>query len=244
MPEPDAGAQAPAIPFFVPRFYVLILNTIGMKLSHRLNRERAYTDHIRTFYTRSETQNVETYGDAYAEVRRLVVEKAAPQPGDRVLDAATGGGYQAAAFARHGELQVVGMDYVHDRARLASEQHALPVTWGVSDISRLPYKNNAFDIITVSLALHDLPHDIRTRALAELRRVAHKRVVILEPRAPRIPVWRHIFALLCELIDESLHIWGFVLHDFEACLHEAGLKIVSAERAFHGVLVCYVLEPV
>lgn len=230
------------IPFFVPRFWVLVARTIWLKWTYRRN-DQPYTNHLNEFYTRSRTPNVETYGDAYAGIRALVVEMADSVAGDRILDVATGGGYQAAAFARTG-YQVVGADYVHDRALLAQEQHGRGnAQWGVADMTRLPFGDNAFDIVTISLALHDLPAEIHQQGLTELRRVARKRVVIVEPRAPGAWLARHFYAMVGELVDESLHFREFVLRDFDSALKEAGLEVVSRRRCYHGVLAIYVCQP-
>jgi demethylmenaquinone methyltransferase/2-methoxy-6-polyprenyl-1,4-benzoquinol methylase len=171
-------------------------------------------------------------------MRQFVFDKAKPELGDIVLDVATGSGYQAAAFAREG-FKVIGVDYVFDRVVQAQSLHPEPALWGVGDIQRLPFKDKSFDIVTISLALHDMPPELRLDGMRELRRVARRRVVILEPRAPRFPILRQFYAAISELIDESLYIWDFSLHDFESLLKQAGFKILSADRCYHGVLVCY-----
>jgi demethylmenaquinone methyltransferase/2-methoxy-6-polyprenyl-1,4-benzoquinol methylase len=195
------------------------------------------------FYTRSKTRHVEIYGDAYGEVRPLIVSLAELQPGERVLDLATGGGYQAAAFAARG-YRTIGMDYVHDRARLAQEQHGTQnLCWGSGDISRLPFGHQSIDVVTITFALHDLPLDVQMAALRELARVARRRVVIAEPRAPQNRFWRFVYVNLGETVDESLHFKEFVLRDFDAQLAEAGLTVLHWQRAFHNLVAVYVCEP-
>jgi SAM-dependent methyltransferase len=214
-----------------------------MKHQHRRRPERAYTDHLTQFYTRSRTHHVEVYGDAYREVRPHVVSLADPRPGESVLDLATGGGYQAAAFAESGH-RVIGMDYVHDRARLAQETHGKRnLIWGAADISQLPFKSKSVDIITITFALHDLPFDVQMRGLVELRRVARRRVVIAEPHAPQSGLWRWFYINLLDLLDESLYVRDFVLGDFEACLSESGLRLLDRQPTFHNLAAVYVCDP-
>ena len=232
------------VPIFVPRFWVLIAQTIIMKLTHRLRGDGAYTDHLMKFYTRSETPNVEVYGDAYSSIRRALVDAADLQAGESVLDVATGGGHQAAAFARAGH-RTIGMDYVPDRARLARENHGnLSLQWGAGDASRLPFADNSFDVVTISLALHDMPELVQRNALTEFRRVARRRVVIVEPRAPEHNRFlRWLYIALGNLVDESLHFGEYVQRDFDSHLGEAGLTLHQMPRVFHGLLAIYVCTP-
>ncbi len=230
-------------PLLHPRFWLLVGTTIRMKLTHRIRGKGNYTDHLVKFYTRSKTKHVEVYGDAYADIRPRVIQLADPQPGDFVLDVATGGGYQAAAFAAAG-YNVVGMDYVQDRARLALEQHGgANTTWGATDMSRLPFKANSIDIITITFALHDLPLDIQMKGLAEMRRVARKRVVIAEPRKPENRFRAFLYGHLGELLDESLHFSEFLRRDFDGALAESGLNVVHRERIRGDLAMIYVCEP-
>lgn len=238
------GGIGARIPLLAPRFWLLVLVTIWMKWRHRRDEEAVDADYLKQFYTRSKTSHVEVYGDAYRSVRSLVVTLAAPQVDEVVLDVATGGGYQAAQFAAQGN-RVVGVDYVLDRAVLARDQHSSPrSSWGVADMSQMPFKDNAFDIVTITFALHDLPNETQVHGLRELRRVARKRVVIVEPRAPRGWPWRQAYAFAGELLDESLYFRDYVLRDFEADLEAAGLHLVSRQRCYFGLVTAYLCEPV
>jgi len=243
---PDTSRTAGTNPFLHllhPRLWLLVGKTIRMKWTHRHRKDRDYTEHLVNFYTRSKTKHVESYGDAYAVVRPLVIRLANPDPTDVVVDVATGGGYQAAAFASAG-FRTVGMDYVEDRARLALEQHGTHnLTWGSADISQLPFKSKSIDVLTLTFALHDLPLDIQMRGLAEFRRVVRKRIVIAEPRAPDNKVLRFIYGHLGELMDESLHFRDYLHRDLDSQLAESGLKVTHWERTVAGLLAIYVCEP-
>ena len=239
----DLAANGP-IPFLVPRFWLLVLNTIYLKIQHHRRSDVRYTDHLTQFYTRSSNKHVETYGDTYAEIRQQMVDFADLQPGDRVLDVATGGGYQAAAFADAGH-HTVGLDYVHDRAQMAVEQHAGQphLYWGAGDAAQLPFEANAFDVVSISLALHDMPLAVQMRALRELRRVARRRVVIVEPCAPETGwLWRWFYIRVGNVLDESLHFDDFVQRDFVSHLKATGLRLKIRRRVFHRLLVIYVCD--
>ncbi len=227
----------------MPRFWLLVARTVLGKRAHRRRDGVDYRSFLSHFYTRDRTADVEFYGDAYRDVRPFLVELAEIGESDRVLDVATGGGYQAAAFSGTGRM-VVGVDYVHDRVRLASERHgSLDVGWSAADATALPFADDAFDVVTGSLALHDMPVDVQMAALREMRRVAGRCVVVLEPRPPHRPVWKHVYTVVGELIDESIHFREFAMCDFESNLAAAGLIVTRRQRCYHGVLVAYVCRP-
>jgi demethylmenaquinone methyltransferase/2-methoxy-6-polyprenyl-1,4-benzoquinol methylase len=165
-----------------------------------------------------------------------------PRSGDRVLDVATGVGYQAAAFAAAG-YRAVGIDYVLDRIRVAAARHSSArLSWAVADASRLPVREDAFDIVSISLALHDMPVAVIREALKESRRVARRRVVVIEPCAPRNALLKRLYIWIAMLVDESMLIRDYLLCDLEALLEEARLNLVAWQRCIYGLLSVYVCE--
>lgn len=118
-------------------------------------------------------------------VRRIV----AAGPGDRVLDLAAGTGTSSRSFAQSGADTVacdfsVGMLRV-GQARLLSRDPGQArtrgtVSFAAGDALRLPFKDGAFDVVTISFGLRNVQ---RTRdALAEMRRVTRPggRLVVCE----------------------------------------------------------------
>jgi SAM-dependent methyltransferase len=232
------------IPLLVPQFWWLVLNTVRLKWQHRHVNPERYTDYLDRFYTGTTTRaHVAVYGDAYKDVRPLVADMAALTPGDTVLDVASGRGYQAAEFARRGH-SVTSVELVHDRARTARDGHpGCHLTAVTGDAGYLPFKDGAFDVVVISLGLHCMPSETWLRVLREFSRVARKRVVILEPRAPRGWLLRHLYAAAGQILDESLYFWDFVLSDFDAHLARAGMELLELQRCFHQLLAVYVCKP-
>jgi ubiquinone/menaquinone biosynthesis C-methylase UbiE len=243
-PESQHVRLAP-IPFLVPQFWWLVLNTVRLKWKHRRMTTESYLDYLDEFYTGSTTRShVAVYGDAYKEVRPIVANLADLTPGDTVLDVASGRGYQAAEFARRGH-HVTSVELVHDRAKTARDQHpdcGLAAVAG--DAAFLPFMDDAFDVVVISLGLHCMPFETWQSVLGEFRRVARKRVVILEPRPQRGWFMRYLYAAVGQILDESMYFWEFALSDFDAHLASAGLEVVRRRRCFHNLFVAYVCDPV
>ncbi len=107
------------------------------------------------------------------EVVRLSLEGAAIRS---VLDAGTGTGIFAAAFATRG-LRVAGLDV--DRELLAMARAAAPgVEFREGDVEELPFQERSFDLVFLGHVLHEA--DDPLKALREARRVAGARVAVLE----------------------------------------------------------------
>ena len=107
-------------------------------------------------------------------VVQLVLENLADA--STVLDIGTGSGLFAEAFASRG-LEVFGVD--SNPAMLPEAQKFVPSgTFRESAAERLPFEAGKFDLAFMGLVLHET--DDALKALKETRRVAKKRVAILE----------------------------------------------------------------
>jgi ubiquinone/menaquinone biosynthesis C-methylase UbiE len=94
----------------------------------------------------------------------------------RVLDVGTGTGIFAEAFAGLG-IEVAGIDPNSELLNLA-RGHAPRASFQAGIAEKLPFEDASFDLVFLGHVLHET--DDRQAALAEARRVARKRVAILE----------------------------------------------------------------
>jgi demethylmenaquinone methyltransferase/2-methoxy-6-polyprenyl-1,4-benzoquinol methylase len=128
--------------------------------------------------------------------RRTMVQAIAAQPGERVLDVATGTGLVARELVRRYGCTVVGLDQSPEmlaaaRARLAADPTLAPrVTLVEGEAERLPFADREFDHLTFTYLLRYVEDPAAT--LAELARVVRPggRVASLEFGVPPNPVWR------------------------------------------------------
>ncbi len=229
-------------PFVSPGFWKLNLRTLQLKRSFRQRGDRAYTEYLKYYYSRTLNPYYETIEDKWFVIRPVMIEMADLKKGERVLDLGTGLGFQAAAFASAG-YPTLGIDFVLDRIGLARGHHNLGnLQWAVADAARLPFPQNSFEVVAVSLALHDMPVSALRIALSEIRRVARRRAVIAEPRLDGHPLLRPFYRSIATLLDESIYMQEFLDADLPALFQEAGLHLSSWKACVQNTLAVYACE--
>jgi demethylmenaquinone methyltransferase / 2-methoxy-6-polyprenyl-1,4-benzoquinol methylase len=137
--------------------------------------------------------------------RRLTVEAAAVEPGDRVLDACCGTGDLALAAARAGG-RVTGVDF-SERMLARARAKAPEQDWLRADATALPFGDESFDVVTVGFGIRNLA-DLEA-GLRELARVLVPggRLGCLEitrPRGVLRPFFRFWFDGLVPLAGKAL----------------------------------------
>ncbi len=132
--------------------------------------------------------------------RHELVRLVDPQPGDRILDVATGTGLVTEALARHSECEIVALDQsgpMLAAARARLDRHpelAARVTLVQGEAERLPFEDAAFDALTFTYLLRYV--DDRPATMRELARVVKPggRIGMVEfgvPLRPRLlALWR------------------------------------------------------
>ena len=110
--------------------------------------------------------------------RKKVLEKVAPQSGEKILDIAAGTGTSSMALKLPG-VEVVAADF--SKGMLAEGKKRYPeLEFVFADAMKLPFKNNEFDVVTMSFGLRNV--QVRDKALGEFLRVLKPggRLVICE----------------------------------------------------------------
>lgn len=122
--------------------------------------------------------------------RKKMVAESGVQPGDRVLDCATGTGDLAIEFKREvgEEGYVLGTDFCKemlDKAPQKAKDNAVTVEFEVADAMDLPYQDAEFDISSIAFGIRNV--DDPVQALTEMARVVRPdgRVVVLEFGQPK-----------------------------------------------------------
>jgi len=111
--------------------------------------------------------------------RRVVARAVGAGPGERVLDLAAGTGTSSRAFTGAG-AQCVACDFSLGMLQAGARKPATRVSFAAGDALALPFRNEAFDAVTISFGLRNVAD--ADAALAEMLRVTRPggRLVICE----------------------------------------------------------------
>jgi SAM-dependent methyltransferase len=180
---------------------------------------------IRDQFTRQATPFSTAAPIADEAALRMIVEAAEAGPNDALLDVACGGGIVVCAFAPHVK-HATGIDMTPAmlaRARkLAAEKGVANVTWQEGDVTRLPYPDGAFTIVTSRFAMHHFQNP--AGVFAEMVRVCAPggRVVVVDTCASADPAKGAEFNRLEKLRDPS-HVRSLFLAELQGLYRNAGL---------------------
>lgn len=157
---------------------------------------------------------------------RLLVEAAAPQPGDTVLDVACGGGIVVCGFAPH-VRHATGIDMTPamlDRARTLAEEKGIGnVSWDRGDVATLPYADGTFDVVATRFSMHHFLDPLSV--LREMVRVCAPggRVVVVDMYASDDPAKAAEWNRAEKLRDPS-HVRCLTLPELRGLFGKAGLS--------------------
>lgn len=110
------------------------------------------------------------FGRPNAGLRRLGLKMFPPRDGMDVLDVGCGTGIQLADYQRAG-CRVSGIDASPSMLAVARRRLGDKASLRLGDATRLPYADQAFDLVLASTVLHEMSPGARAAALGEIRRV-------------------------------------------------------------------------
>lgn len=160
-----------------------------------------------------------------------MVEAIALRGDERVLDAGSGAGHTALAFAPH-VAQVVALDLADamlaQGQRLARERALANVTFQRGDIEALGEPDGAFDLVTSRYSAHHYPHP--RRALAEIARVLKPggAFLLVDLIAPADPAPDTVLNAI-ELLRDPSHVRDHTREQWLGMMHAAGLEGAVAD---------------
>jgi len=117
-----------------------------------------------------------------SDARKRVAEVSGAGPGKRVLDVCSGTGDQVFYYARTG-AEAVGVDkrpgmIAEAKSRKARERLE-NASFKKANAVCLPFADNFFDVVSVSLGLHEMEREERSAAASEMKRVVNKNGVLI-----------------------------------------------------------------
>lgn len=164
-------------------------------------------------------------------LRSMTIEHAQLKSGEKVLDVGCGtGGVTIPAKQKVGITGIAaGIDPAPEMiavARKKADRAKLEIDFRVGVIESLPYPDASFDVVTSSLMMHHLPHEVQVKGLAEIRRVLKPggRIFIADMLRLSKSLHDRLFATL------TLHggrVERFGIQDLQKTIEEAGFEKVK-----------------
>lgn len=161
----------------------------------------------------------------------LMVEMIQPRSHQLALDLATGGGHTARTFAPHVGW-VVAFDLtgrmLENSRRLAREGGISNMHFVQGDVNSIPFRDGAFDLVTVRAATHHFPH--LRRALQEVHRVLRPggRFLVNDSVVPNEPEI-DAFVNEAEAFRDPTHVRSYSMQEWERHLQAAGFGVLRRE---------------
>jgi len=160
-----------------------------------------------------------------SNVRREITKEINPI-NKSVLDVATGTGSLAFELSNSAE-KVIGIDLSSKMLDVAEKKRRNDnLSFLQMDASRMNFDDEEFDLVTISLGLHDMPLEIRTLVLEEAKRVLKRdgELFIFEYDLPKNNLLGSISSRLIN-IYESKYYLDFIKSDFDNYLNTLGFKM-------------------
>jgi SAM-dependent methyltransferase/uncharacterized protein YbaR (Trm112 family) len=146
------------------------------------------------------------------------------------LTVCAGSGMDAEYLANAG-AHVISSDISLGAARRARERarrYGLHLTPVVADVENLPFRDRSVDLVYVHDGLHHLERPLS--GLAEMARVAARALSITEPARAAATQLAVKLGLALEREEAGNRVARLTLSELERSLHEAGFRLVRAER--------------
>jgi ubiquinone/menaquinone biosynthesis C-methylase UbiE len=148
--------------------------------------------------------NYETIIDPLlAGIRKFTPEFCGMNSGDRVLDVCCGTGAQVIEYRRRGII-ATGLDIDPSMLKAALRNRAknnlANISFYLADATELPFVDNCFDYVSVSLALHDKSKLARYKVVSEMMRVVRPDGALIFIDYP---------------VQQVSRIWGFLSRTVE-----------------------------
>ena len=183
---------------------------------------------VRDSFSRVAANYTRSTFHASSERLQEVLDLAQPQPGDVVLDVATGTGNTAFALAPY-VRRVVGLDLTPemlDQARrIAGERGIVNADWVIGDAERLPFPDGTFDMYVVRAAPHHFK-DVDAFLSDALRVLKPGRNAAFIDCAPPVPARDVLHEV--EIRRDASHVRSLTVDEWVSRLERAGFEVESA----------------
>ncbi len=158
------------------------------------------------------------------ETRIKVCKMSEIKKQDRVLDVCCGTGEQAILFSKKSD-HVYGIDLDSRMIEYALKKNSR-VNFGVAYAEHIPFPNNYFDVVSITLALHEKDENLRNLVLLEIKRVVKEqgKIIIADYNYPMPFNFLSILVRTIERMAGDYHYNSFKNYLFSNGLNNLNIK--------------------
>jgi demethylmenaquinone methyltransferase / 2-methoxy-6-polyprenyl-1,4-benzoquinol methylase len=179
-----------------------------------------------------------------AHWRRVVAQAVAPA-GRVILDVASGPGNVAKELIAHGARRVTALDLSFNMLAEGAKRGIPDVTWVNGDAQSLPFPDAAFDAVTISFGLRNIPDPVR--ALSEFARVTRPggTLVVCEFAAPTWSPLREVYLRylvaglprIAQLVSSDASAYTYLAESIQQWPHRRAVADWMEQAGWAGVQV-------
>jgi len=192
------------------------------------------------------------FGRLNAGLRGLGLKMLPPREGMDVLDVGCGTGIQLASYQEAG-CRVSGIDASHAMLNVARRRLGEQADLRLGDAARMPYPDEAFDLVLAATVLHEMPPEVRETVLDEMKRVLRPdgRMLVIDfevgpVRPPRGWITKAVIAI-SESAAGRYHHRNYrnfmVSGGLPTLLGDRGLSVDQCRIVSGGAIGVYLVHP-
>jgi demethylmenaquinone methyltransferase / 2-methoxy-6-polyprenyl-1,4-benzoquinol methylase len=153
----------------------------------------------------------------------------------KILDVCCGTGNSSIAIGcKNSNNSIVGIDLSNDMLKIATKKtlkHKFTnITFREMNAINMDFQDESFDVVTISLALHEMPQDVINPALTEIKRVlkAGGKFYIIDWEKPKHFISSILFSVFPTLFEPK-GFKQFLKINWSELLIQYGLELESVE---------------
>lgn len=167
-------------------------------------------------------------GKGMTKNARKGIEMLPSVKGHSALDVCTGTGIMAKTLWEEG-AKVTAVDFSSFMLKRAAKKlNNTGIKLELMDAGSLKFPADSFDLVTISMGLHEIPGSWRIKVLQEIKRVCREYILIIDHHnTPENKVYG-IMTMLFEKLEGSSY-QEFIKEDPEEMLKEAEINVIQKE---------------
>lgn len=161
----------------------------------------------------------------------------------RVLDVCCGTGNSSIAICKKNTNNtVIGIDMSRDMLKVAKNKamknNFNNISFKEMNATKIDFPSNSFDVVTISLAFHEMPQELIVSILTEISRVLKPdgKFYIIDWDKPERPIASALFAIFPVLFEPKV-FKEYLKYDWKQLLEKFGLKYTDTERYMFTKLI-------